>query len=159
MTMSIASQIFALFFAVLYGALFTISDRWRPFFIRHDSREGWYRAAMATGCLGVCPVLYFVFAFEIMLGVAGSTWVQLVIAVYAVAPLVAFYFVWLWIILRDPKKAYSPSEQGIEPVKSSLDWVGGNGVSAAGVVALLGIFLVGPILGLAAVHFCGGQHN
>lgn len=153
--MSIASQIFLLFYAVLYGILFTISDRWRPFATPHLSRQAWYRLALSVMCFGVLPVVYFLLALRLLMSVdKSSTW-HLALAIYAVAPLAAFHFSWIWIVLSRRNTFYSTNEQVLEPVKSSLEWVGETPVSLLGVTTLLTFFGIGPVACLLLLTYIG----
>lgn len=127
--MSVPSQIFLLFYAVLFGAIFTISDRWRPFALPHRSKEGWRRFLLSVVFVGVLPIGYFLLAFPILLSISGSTRICLGLAVYAVAPLVGFYFSWVWIVLWKKNMFYTREQQDLEPVRGSLQWVGDQPLS------------------------------
>jgi len=143
---SVASQIFLLFYAVLYGALFTISDRWRPFASSHRSRTDLFRATLAAFFFGLLPIGYFLWALPRLLLIAGTRTVDLLVAAYAVAPLAGFYFLWLWLVLRYRPTFYSAEQISLEPVKSSIQWIGDSPVSVTGVIVLTLALVVGPIV-------------
>ncbi len=149
--MSIAAQMFALFYAVLYGALFTISDRWRPFFVRHGSKEGRNRLALAVLFFGLFPAAYFVTALRVWLRVPGSEIPALALAMYSVLPLYAFHCVWSWIVQGGRTIFYSPEELDEDPIKSAFRFLGPGSLPAWLVGLILGLCLVGPFLGLLSV--------
>jgi hypothetical protein len=126
--MSIVSQVFLLFYAVIYGVVFTISGRWSPFFIRHSEKEGWYRLGLSLIFFGLLPVIYFIIALPRLLIVSKSDGLNLFLAVYCVSPLIAFYFLWAWIVLGWPDKYYTKSEKCHEPLLTSLELVGNEQV-------------------------------
>ena len=144
-SLSIASQIFLVFYAVLYGALFTFSDRWRPFFMTHSSQQGWNRLLLSLFFFGVAPVVYLILVLPLLMLVAKSSIISIGLAIYAIAPLVAFYLLWVWLVISWKDKFYSEQELQLDPVKNSFLWVGEKPLSKRGVVFLLYIFLFVPI--------------
>ena len=148
MKMSIVAQVFLLFYAVLYGVLFTISDRWRPFFISHGSKEGWRRMGLSLVLYGIIPIGYFLLVLPMILEITNFDRISLGLAIYAVAPLIASYFLWVWLVISKKDEYYSKAEQQLEPVKSSLEWVAQRPISSLGVLILLVAFYIGPIFGL-----------
>lgn len=149
--MSIAAQIFALFYAVLYGALFTISDRWRPFFVRHRSKQGSYRLALSVLFFGFFPAAYFVIAFQVWMRVPGSKIWLLALAMYCVLPLYAFHCIWSWIVQGRRTIFYSSEELDCEPIKSAFLFVGNSLLPALLAGSILILSLVGPLLVLLFV--------
>jgi hypothetical protein len=143
--MSIASQVFLLFYAVIYGALFTISDRWRPFSMRHGSRQGAWRSVLSVIFFGVFPGLYFIWAFLRWLTIQGKDPVVLAVAIYSVAPLYAFHFIWSWFVRAHKDIFYSAEEQSREPVCKALGWVGSERVPTWIRALMVAFFLIGPI--------------
>jgi len=149
MTMSISSQIFLLFYAVLYGAIFTISERWRPFNVANNPDKGWCRLVLSLIFLAGLPVVYFLLTFEGLLSVSTYNTISLAVAVYAVAPLAAFYFLWGWIVTWGRNTFYSDNERKTEPLKSSLTWIGTGHITFVGASAILLVFLVFPIIAVS----------
>jgi hypothetical protein len=144
--MSIPSQIFLLFYAVLFGAIFTISDRWRPFALPHKSREGWQRFLLSTVFFGVLPVGYLILVLPMLFSINATTRTCLGLAVYAVAPLVGFYFSWVWIVLWKRDNFYTPEQQELEPVRSSLQWVGKQPLSLWAIALFILVFFFLPMI-------------
>lgn len=143
--MSVSSQVFLLFYAVIYGVLFTISDRWRPFFTHHRSKESWYRFILSLLFFGILPVGYFLFVFPPLLYVTGTSTLQIAISAYAVAPIISFYFIWIWIVLWQKDTFYTDIEQNTEPLKTSLTWLGRDSVSLLGICIGVILFLLVPV--------------
>lgn len=142
--MSTVSQIFVLFYAVFYGAIFTMSDRWRPFFVSHTAHHGWKKLAFSLVFLGLFPVGYFVIVLPLFLPIKDSSWICLFLAVYAVAPIFAFNFFWTWIVVSKRNIFYSQQEQQTEPVKSSLEWVGKSPLVFKGYLFFVAVFILVP---------------
>ncbi len=150
--MPIACQVFLLFFAVMYGVIFTISDRWRPFFMHHRTSQGWRRSLLGLIFFGLCPIGYFLIAFTLLLRVSTNSIVHMAVSAYAVAPLIAFYFIWIWIILWRPQIFYTEQERNTEPLKTSLAWLGNNQpVSFAGVMIQILLLLIVPLVCLVVL--------
>lgn len=139
-------QVFLLFFAVMYGVVFTISDRWRPFFMHHRTSQGWRRGLLSLIFFGLCPIGYFLVAFPILLRVSADSIVPMAVSAYAVAPLIAFYFIWIWIILWRPQMFYTEQERNTEPLKTSLAWLGDQPVSFVGVMIQMLLLLIAPLV-------------
>ena len=156
--MSTTGQIFTLFFAVIYGALFTISDRWRPFFMSHKSQEGIRRIFLSLIFFGVIPVIYFVFTFFVLAKTVSdgtfSSILSPLAAVLFVMPLGAFYLIWLWIVIPNKEKFYSGHELKLEPVSNSFHWLDKNEpITFAFASLMLTIFLFVPLIVLILVLF------
>lgn len=149
--LTVGAQIFALFYAVLYGALFTISDRWRPFFVRHGSKQGKKRLLLALVFFGAFPAGYFVIALPVFLRVREVyAWV-LPIAMYSVLPLYAFHCGWSWIVQASRTTFYSPEELAVDPIKSSFCFVGDGPLDVLAAVLILAFAFVGPLVSLLLV--------
>ena len=142
--MSFPSQIFLLFYAVLYGVLFTLSDRWRPFYSSHQEPHGWRRLLISLAMFGVLPVIYFLLAVQKMMQVSSTDFFHLALAIYAVAPIGFFYVLWLFIVVPRRKFFYTPYELNTSPVKDSMDWIGTNYPTTRGVVFWAIVFFVIP---------------
>jgi hypothetical protein len=142
--MSLPSQIFLLFYAVLYGVLFTLSDRWRPFFSAQNEPHGWRRLIISLVLFGLLPVTYFLLAMQKMTQASATDLFHLGIAIYAVAPLGFFYVLWLFIVVPRKDFFYTPYELNASPVKDSLDWVGVNYPSKQGIIFWAVLFFVIP---------------
>ena len=146
------SEVFLVFYAVLYGVLFTLSDRWRPFFTSHTSRHGWKRLALSLVLLGLAPVSYLILILPKIAQKTSVDWYYVLFAVYEVAPIGFFYILWVIITLRWREIFYSRLEQGTEPVKSSLKWVGKETPTIGG-IAFWCLFLFGIPLALLLIAF------
>jgi len=144
--MSIASQVFLLLYAVMFGAVFTISDRFRPFALPPQSKPGRRRVVLSLLFLGVLPTGYLLFALPILLSVNSTTRGCLGLAIYVVAPLIFSYFSWVWIILWKTDKFYDEEQLTIEPVRSSLEWVGERPLSGWVIGLLTTVLFVVPLV-------------
>jgi hypothetical protein len=120
-----ASHVFVVFYAVLYGALFTISDRWRPFFVEHGSAQGILRWLWAAFCYGALPIGYFL-AVRYWFRTTRTDTISLLAAAYLMFPLVAFHTLWSWVVGANPDRFYSATERAKEPVRTSLELVSGQ---------------------------------
>lgn len=101
------------------------------------------------------PIAYFLFVIPFLLTIKKTNVVALGFAIYSVAPLIASYLLWVWIVLSRKNEFYSKVEQQVEPVKSSLEWVGERPISGLGVIILVTVTYIGPVLGLALLNFVG----
>jgi hypothetical protein len=149
--MSTISQVFLLFYAVLYGAIFTISDRWRPFLMPRKCKQAGRRFALSTALLGILPVGYFLLAFPVLESTDASSRGWLALAVYQAAPLMSFYFSWVWIVIWKKETFYSPEELRMEPTRTSMEWVTNTGVSFWVIGPLTIILFVVPFVLLILV--------
>lgn len=144
--MTVPSQIFTLFYAVLYGALFTITDKWRPLMGTAFSPRGWNRLLLSVALYGLAPVLYFVLAFTGFQGVRTVTPRDLLLSIYCVAPLVFFHFCWIWMVAGEPDCYYekdpwrSTIQELVEQTKA-----GGAYNRLIFVVVCLVLLLVAPL--------------
>lgn len=146
----VISQIFTLFYAVLYGAIFTLSDRWRPFYRYSKEPNGFKRLLLSLVFLGLLPVLYFCLMIQILLNITCSVNILNTFAIiYAVAPLGSLYILWTFIIRRWYKSFYSDHELSLEPIKSTLEW--GGPVSKESVIFFLFGFDFLPIILLIVI--------
>ena len=162
--MSIASQVFLVFYAIIYGAVFAVSDRWRPFFVRRYEWQGVRRAVLSLFFFGFFPVLYFLVVFQLLLTNERKDPVLLGVVIYSVAPLYAFLCIWAWIVVRWKDFFYCMEEQRLEPVRNSLDWLGSKAPSFSRYpfVVVVALFLIGPIISLfvcIGISPWGGGNN
>ena len=146
--MPIGAQVFALFYAVLYGALFTISDKWRPFFVRRGSRQGRKRLGLAVLFFGLLPVAYFVIALDIWMRIQTINIWWLALAIYSVLPLYAFHYAWSWIVQANRASFYAQEELDEDPVAASFRFLGDGSCGAWFAAMTVVICLLGPVVGL-----------
>lgn len=125
--MSTAQQIFLFFYAIVYGAFFTLSDRWKPFTLERG-RPGFIRFCVSMTLLGLLPIAYFSYVF-LVLGdhnVAYSrdfcNFLRLLAVFALVAPTYGFYCFWEGVILLNRRTFYSDTtwEQLRERVPTEL---------------------------------------
>lgn len=118
--MNDAQQIYAVFYAIFWGAVFNVLGRWKPFNfglifdkeVKHVSR----RILLSLLILNIFPILYFASIFYI-LGFKGKLceqqWKSLSevfeMVLSGVIPafgIIGFYHLWLYFIERKPRKYY-----------------------------------------------------
>lgn len=144
--MNSAQTIFSLFYAILFGAIFTISDRWRPFTCSGETREGRKRVNLSILLLGVFPVLYFLFTFSSLSSITLKGILSLGIVIYLVVPLYAFYISWVMIVSFNKSKYYSAQEQDKPPIVESLFWIADRPPSKLYLFLFYAFFILIPII-------------
>lgn len=151
--LDIAQQVFIIFYAVLYGAIFTISDRWRPFFASPNSSKSISRLKLSFVLLGVLPIIYFLFMFTQLSHFDKTGW-WLIFIIFSVAPLYGIYNIWSWIVVSRKDKFFSDYEQNNSnsPVKHALGWVGGKTPSIKYMIFMSILLIVAPILALYFIN-------
>lgn len=119
-TMNDAQTIFTVFYAIFWGAVFSVSSRWKPFNfglifdkeVKHVAR----RISLAKLILNILPIIYFVLIYYI-LGLKGNLcsqqktyWVEFSAMVLSgIIPgfgIFGFYRLYIGIVEFDPTKYY-----------------------------------------------------
>ena len=118
--------IFPVFFAVIYGAIFTISDRWRPFFTHFGRQTSKTRLVWSGVLLGILPIGYFSLMLWWKSSSTSAQWWVPLLSAYASAPIALFYWIFVWISIKWKFSLYSTGELACEPVKSSFEWMEGQ---------------------------------
>lgn len=145
--MNSSQTIFSLFYAVLYGAIFTISDRWRPFtFAGSNNPEGHKRVNASLLLLGVFPVSYFILCFFSLSNICKMGFFKLLMAIYLVSPLYAVYVLWAMLVSFQKNKFYSKQEQTSSPIRKSLFWIASHPPSRIYLCIFCAILIVIPIM-------------
>ena len=144
------SQVFALFYAVLYGALFTITDKWRPL-MGSFGCKGLRRLGASVVWYGLTPVSYFVVAFMQIEHLRKPTCLSLSIplSILCVAPLIFFHFCWIWWVVPRRERYYEAEHLTTdETLKAAIKWteVGGNYNSCCAKVVSLALLLLLPLV-------------
>ncbi len=149
--MTIAQQIFLLFYAILYGALFTLSDRWKPF-IFESGKEGNARYLLSVILFGILPILYFYIAFSILArtqtAITGSWqgFLRFLLLFFLVTPIYGFYCIWGGIVLLKRDLFYANSTWDFIVHRNPLE---GTTQRTAVKALVIGVILVvGPLLTL-----------
>lgn len=119
--MTIPSQVFLLFYAVLYGALFTITDKWRPL-MGVFGPKGRNRLVLSVILYGLAPVLYFLRAFRQLQGVRAPTYFNLLLSIYSVVPLVFFHFCWIWVVVPNVGRFYEDRHLKDTTLDAVITW-------------------------------------
>jgi len=156
--MSTVQQIFLFFYAIIYGALFTLSDRWKPFTFERG-REGRARFLLSLMFFGVLPVLYFSYVFLLLgserqpLSVDLPSILRVASAFALVVPIYGFYSLWAGIVMLDRRRFYSDAtwkllrEEAPAPFldKEQAVWwlIAGTSCILGAVVILYAIFSIG----------------
>ena len=110
--MSVGQQIFLFFYAIVYGAFITLSDRWKPFAMEKGAK-GFARFCLSMTFLAVLPFLYFSCAFLSLAGITRqlvldvSSVIELMTVCALVAPIYGFYCFWAGIVLLNREKLYA----------------------------------------------------
>ena len=145
-----ASQtIFSLFYAILYGAIFTISDRWRPFTMAGLSCAGWRRVFLSFGLLVVVPIAYFIVSLFSLSQVKEMGPWKLLEIILLVSPLYASYVLWALCVSCRKKPFFSVRERRLLPVKESLHWTSNRSHNRLFALLLMVIILAGTLF-----HLC-----
>ena len=122
--MNTAQTIFSVFYAVLYGAIFTISDRWRPFtYAGPNNPEGCKRFLLSLVLLVLFPVFYFILIFDPLSYICQRGFLKLLLPIYLVSPLYAFFVLWVTCVSSNKNIYYSQQEQRRPPIRDSLFWI------------------------------------
>jgi hypothetical protein len=122
--MTVPNQVFLLFYAVLYGALFTITDKWRPL-MGSFGCKGLRRLGASVVCYGLAPVSYFVVAFMQLEHLRKPTCVSLSIplSILCVAPLIFFHFCWIWWVVPRRERYYEVYHlKTDETLRAAIRW-------------------------------------
>ncbi len=105
-----AQQIFLVFYGILYGAFFTLSDRWKPFAFE-NMREGRNRLVLSVVFLGLLPVVYFAWAFQRLPYLISGVFIEkqlsfpgLFLVMFFVTPVYGFYALWMGIVIGTQSK-------------------------------------------------------
>ena len=114
--MNDGQQLFALFYAILYGVFTTVTHRWRPF--QFGYREGTRRALLSLFFLAACPFFYFVVVMVFLQRhpitvpdtFFSADFVKFLLLFFFLGPMGAFYTFWGYILNRWKKKFYSAEE-------------------------------------------------
>lgn len=114
--MNDAQQIFAVFYAIFWGGVFSVSARWKPFnfgaIFDKEVKNVTKRISLALLILNVLPILYFVIIFYCLKTnpFKGECWINISAMVLSgIIPafgIFGFYRLWLGIIEKDPSKYY-----------------------------------------------------
>jgi hypothetical protein len=143
-----AQAIFTVFYAILYGAIFTISDKWRPFtYAGYKNHKGRKRICLSTLMLLLLPIIYFIVCFLALVNACKigsfsqamlryfletgydsviecfSQGVTIGITIFLVSPVYALFSLWATRVSSCKDKYYSQQEQLKPPVRDSLSWV------------------------------------
>jgi len=109
--MNDTQQIFSLFYAILYGVIFTLSDKWKPFtHARSERHEGLKRVISSIIALVMFPVSYFISCFWVMGHISKFEFCKLLITIFLVSPLYAFYSLWAMYVPYHRDTFYSKGE-------------------------------------------------
>lgn len=145
--MNASQTIFSLFYAILYGAIFTISDRWRPFtFAGSNNPEGRKRVNSGILMLGLFPVAYFILCFFSLSHVCRIGFFELLMTIYLVSPLYAIYVLWVMLVSFQKDKFYSKEEQRFSPIHESLFWIANRPPSNIYLYIFCGSLVLLPII-------------
>ena len=118
MQMTNAQTVFTVFYAILYGAIFTVSDKWKPFsYAGSNNRKGLKRCICSLIMLVLIPVIYFIHCFAALANTESAY------SILLVSPLYALYSLWSMYVPFNKDKFYSEEEQRTSPVKDSLFWI------------------------------------
>src|SRR5437016_2308255 len=107
-----AQQIFLFFYAIVYGAFFTLSDRRKPFTFEKGP-QGLARFSLSLTLLATMPVVYFSYVFlalsrqEAVFSQDWVTFLRLVGIFMMVAPIYGFYCLWAGVILLNRARFYA----------------------------------------------------
>ena len=121
--MNPSQTIFLLFYAVLYGAIFTISDKWKPFtYAGSDNPEGRKRVLSSVFFLVLLPVFYFILCVNSLSYICERGSLKFLTPICLVSPLYAFYVLWAMLVSSKKDIFYSHREQISPVIHESLFW-------------------------------------
>jgi len=125
--MNTTQTIFVVFFAIFWGAVFSVQGRWKMFqpilsfpHIRH-------RFFFSFLLLDVVPILFFAWTFFRLTETPGETWLQISAGILPAFAIFAFYRLWMGIVECNPSYFYqsddkqNPDLKNIEPTVQSLN--------------------------------------
>jgi hypothetical protein len=107
-------QVFALFYAIMWGALANVWPRWRAFdwsLVVHKDQRAVPRCLLSVGMLNALPILFFVLVLLWLREwrLDGAWWsigMKLVAIMIQPFALVGFYWLWAAIIQRFRNRFY-----------------------------------------------------
>lgn len=109
--MNTPQEIFVVFFAIFWGAVFNVQGRWKMFqpilsfpHIRH-------RFIFSFLLLNVVPVLFFAWTFFRLKDIPGETWLQISAGVLPAFAIFAFYRLWIGIVECSPSYFYQSNDK------------------------------------------------
>ncbi len=161
--MSIAQQVFVVFYAIFWGAVFNVQGRWRMFQPLPRYPHVKHRLLLSWGLLNIVPILFFGWSFFRLRGAAATspeTWglvetlLQVSAGVLPAFAIFGFYRLWMGIIEMAPAYYYergstqSSELRNIDPTIETLHlqhpFPRPNFIAAAlyFVIALVGPYLV-----------------
>jgi hypothetical protein len=142
----VLSQIFTLFYAVLYGAIFTLSDRWRPFYSSFEYEPQIRRHILSFFFFALFPVFYFISTLLELNKISVINHTSLFLSFYSVAPLGFFYICWSLYMRKYSDKYYSCNEKKEgSVVYESLKW-GGDRIFTRSIIVFVLFFYLFPII-------------
>ncbi len=110
--MSTAQQLFLFFYAIVYGAFFTLSDRWKPFTFEKGP-QGFARFCLSMTLLAAMPVVYFSYVFLTLGGWHAVflrdsiSFLRLFVIFVLVTPIYGFYCLWAGVVLLKRARFYT----------------------------------------------------
>jgi hypothetical protein len=113
-----AQTVFALFFAIFWGAIASMQGRWLAFQPLLGYAHVRRRLAVSFAVLNVAPIVYFTAAFIHLKGArnidTGNTpdaWIGLITAVMAAFAIFGFYRLWMAIVQSKPTAFYQREQE------------------------------------------------
>jgi hypothetical protein len=159
-------SIFALFFAIFWGGIMSVTPRWKMFQPVFTHIHIVARFLLSFFLLNVLPIVFFVYEFQKIRNICGDTWVELLASVFPALTIFVFYRLWMAAVEFCPTCFYqnaharaleSEAIRMVEPSIESLNVNHGLGcrwnVVAAMIYAVVGLGV--PELLLAIRDSCG----
>lgn len=128
--MTVAQEIFVVFYAIFWGAVFSVQGRWRMFQPLAHYPHVRHRLVLSILLLDVVPIIFFAWIFFRLRGtpdISPSDWsfcetlLQISAGVLPAFAIFAFYRLWMAIVAFAPRAFYeseakqNPDLKGIDP--------------------------------------------
>ncbi len=113
--MTTTQEIFVVFFAIFWGAVFSVQSRWRMFqpLVRYPHVLRRLSLSILLG--NVVPILFFVWIFFRLKDTPGETVFQILAGVLPAFGIFGFYRLWMGIVEFAPRAFYeSKAKQHLE---------------------------------------------
>jgi hypothetical protein len=115
-----AQTVFALFYAIMWGAIANVWPRWRAFdwaLVRLPQERALPRCFLSLALLNLCPIIFFIFVLLWLKDYKlQGCWLQIAWTLFVIMlqpfAVIGFYWVWMSIVQRFPTLFYPDDRKG-----------------------------------------------